>query len=129
MSTDLLGFLSCFPCHSYSAAQHWSLHKRGERQRVRKEKSCTGQRKMGILSLVALEDVPRGPVGWQLGEGIKGNSKERILLRKRNHFSDDSHCNISKEGRKQEQESEQERPGNHCSGFALIHLLVSGPWQ
>lgn len=48
----------------------------------------------------------QGSCGLAANEGVKGNSRERILVRQRNHFSDHSQHNNSKEGRKQEQESE-----------------------
>lgn len=45
----VLTLLMPLPC--YSAGGHWSLHKRGERHRVKKEKSFTSWKKTGILSL------------------------------------------------------------------------------
>ena len=61
--------------------------------------------------------------GLAASDGVKGSSRERISVRQRNHFQTHSQCNNSKEGRKREQEHSEK----HCSGFALIDLLGSGP--
>lgn len=92
--------------HSYSAGSHCSLHKRGDRHRIKMGESFTGQRKAPSCprpsSIQPGEAAPccafRDPAGWRLVMVLKKAAGKGSWGRQRNPSSYHSQRNNSKQG-------------------------------